>query len=636
MKSRIGLYSIFCVIMVLLLSVGYSAFEREMVASNILADVRIQKDVRVVGIRVVPEKSSLDINSVQDYNIGSISGTVDLVNEDSYVTYEVRVVNLGASEVGIYEIQNIPDNLELSLENYQLQDMICDDQNECNLGIYKTFYLKLKYKSGSYDINKLTQSFNLKFDFRIFHNIDYIGIVSNNYPKKIIDGGRLSIVLNDVAKAYLKIKTTTEQLSIDTDYSYNDETGQLIVYDIKDHLTVINDKTLPSEYYLLDYITSNGNQYIDTGVLAKSGLKSDITLSFENLVGNDDDDYGILGARKSVSNSAYERIYLLHYYNGFALGYGNYYSSTYRLANNKKYEVHTELNSSNQFISIDNSNVVSTNIENSYNIGLNLYLFAINQNGSPHYSSSINLYHCKIYDGNTLIREFVPVIRQSDGEIGLYDLVNDVFYENQGTEPFGMSYPGYQRVEFIKSDGNQYIDTGVNAKTGLKSDIVFSINNIDSGANDFGILGARKTVSGSFNRIYLLHYFNGFTLGYGNYYSSGVLATQDAKYVSHTELNSGNQFINIDGEEAISRTLTGSYNLGLNLYLFAINENNNATYNSSITFYECKIYDGNNLVRYYIPVVRKDDGEVGLFDIINRQFYQNLGTGNFVSGGILE
>ena len=46
------------------------------------------------------------------------------------------------------------------------------------------------------------------------------------------------------------------------------------------------------------------------------------------------------------------------------------------------------------------------------------------------------LYSCKIYSGETLERDFVPVKRKSDGAIGLLDLANGGFYANAGTGTF--------------------------------------------------------------------------------------------------------------------------------------------------------------------------------------------------------
>ena len=45
------------------------------------------------------------------------------------------------------------------------------------------------------------------------------------------------------------------------------------------------------------------------------------------------------------------------------------------------------------------------------------------------------LYYCQIYNGNTIVRNYIPCINP-DGEIGLYDLANSKFYTNAGTGVF--------------------------------------------------------------------------------------------------------------------------------------------------------------------------------------------------------
>jgi hypothetical protein len=46
------------------------------------------------------------------------------------------------------------------------------------------------------------------------------------------------------------------------------------------------------------------------------------------------------------------------------------------------------------------------------------------------------LYTCQFEENGVLMRDFVPCYRKSDHEPGLYDLVNGVFYTNQGSVPF--------------------------------------------------------------------------------------------------------------------------------------------------------------------------------------------------------
>lgn len=53
------------------------------------------------------------------------------------------------------------------------------------------------------------------------------------------------------------------------------------------------------------------------------------------------------------------------------------------------------------------------------------------------YYASMHLYFLKMYSAGELIRDFVPVVRNADNVAGLYDLVTQTFYENDGTGSFG-------------------------------------------------------------------------------------------------------------------------------------------------------------------------------------------------------
>ena len=106
-----------------------------------------------------------------------------------------------------------------------------------------------------------------------------------------------------------------------------------------------------------------------------------------------------------------------------------------------------------------------------------MYIFNFQPTDSR--STSAKLYEFKIYSEDVLVRNFVPCIRKSDEEIGLYDLVTNKFFENKGTVAFTAgpeniekrslnftyNYVGYEELEYIQSTGTQYIDTGYIPKT---------------------------------------------------------------------------------------------------------------------------------------------------------------------------
>ena len=68
-------------------------------------------------------------------------------------------------------------------------------------------------------------------------------------------------------------------------------------------------------------------------------------------------------------------------------------------------------------------------------IPYNLVLFANNRAGGIQEKTTMALYYCRIFDGDTLLRDFIPCINAS-GSVGLYDFVGRQFYGNAGTGAF--------------------------------------------------------------------------------------------------------------------------------------------------------------------------------------------------------
>ena len=63
-------------------------------------------------------------------------------------------------------------------------------------------------------------------------------------------------------------------------------------------------------------------------------------------------------------------------------------------------------------------------------------LFGYFTSGKSPVKNSSKIYSAKLYDNGTLVRDFIPVRRHSDGAIGMYDKVTDTFFGNAGTGTF--------------------------------------------------------------------------------------------------------------------------------------------------------------------------------------------------------
>ena len=193
---------------------------------------------------------------------------------------------------------------------------------------------------------------------------------------------------------------------------------------------------LPSAYTQVEYIENNikqYEQYIDTGVIPTTNTKIDLDfMLLESFYSGWNPLFGERGSTSATYFGMFIRndtLMLSPNYAGFDPGASSNISieanTRYNLKNDKgQFYINGELKSE-----ISTTNTLTTSNQS-------MYLFAMNQNGTLRRGLKTRIYHCRFYEGTTLIRDFIPCYRNSDNEIGLYDLVNNVFYTNQGTGTF--------------------------------------------------------------------------------------------------------------------------------------------------------------------------------------------------------
>ena len=190
MKRKSIIYTVI-LMLVLSVTVGFSAFVSEMSISNIVADIRVKKDIRITDVSLVSESSNDVVPNELNYDADSVLANVTFNSTSSYVTYKVTITNIGNAEMGIFQISGLPEGVSYEITDYDLKDKICDSDNNCNLGISKEINVKFFPSSDS---GVSTLDLNAEFDFRTFHQITYTDItVDSTYPIEVIDGGDLNI-----------------------------------------------------------------------------------------------------------------------------------------------------------------------------------------------------------------------------------------------------------------------------------------------------------------------------------------------------------------------------------------------------------------------------------------------------------
>ncbi|MBO7695920.1 MAG: hypothetical protein J6T10_25080 [Methanobrevibacter sp.] len=186
----------------------------------------------------------------------------------------------------------------------------------------------------------------------------------------------------------------------------------------------------------------------------------------------------------------------------------------------------------------------------------------------------------------------------------------------------------YIPIEYLESTGTQYIDTGVKAKgNSTNFDITYQIAQFptDSG---IGILGSWET-NKQFRTFWSLS-GNGLRMQYYN--GSNNVTGGNNTDVHNIKLTDGKYYL--DDRRDLTLTLA-NFEATLSMYMFATHSSNvEWSHNGKLRIYSCKIYDGNTLVRDFIPVL--DNNKVAcMYDKVTEQFFYNIGTGSFNAGKTL-
>ena len=212
---------------------------------------------------------------------------------------------------------------------------------------------------------------------------------------------------------------------------------KLTKYKIYDKLTdCIIDSNL-SPYLELEYIQCSGKQYIDTKY--KPNAKTNVELDV-NIVSYSGSTEILYGSRTGYCNNEYS---FWHWYSeyapGMVIGRGsNAETRTKYTWTNQKVKI-KQIGSNFKIIK-DNSTVYNNNYSTSGSFNSNaktLKIFAFDsENGIINYTKNAKLYAFKIYEDNTLIKDFVPVLNIFTNEIGLYDKMSNEFFANKGTGSF--------------------------------------------------------------------------------------------------------------------------------------------------------------------------------------------------------
>lgn len=242
-------------------------------------------------------------------------------------------------------------------------------------------------------------------DLKELQNDTAVGIT---LPSDIANVGKITINFlgsNDVVDIDDK---PVKELSKDTEWIFQFVAGPL----------------LPDGYTQLEYIQSSGTQYIDTRFIPTSNTK--ISIDFQVLsVGADDTIIGTLNPNCVIGYNTTE------IYAGFKLGTGTSIAIATTVTSRHTAEL------SNGVFKVD-AQQKSFDQVTGFSQTLTALIFASHYTGisdGVYGKCAAKVYSAKIYESGVLVRDFIPC-KNASGVIGLYDSVNNQFYQNAGSGTF--------------------------------------------------------------------------------------------------------------------------------------------------------------------------------------------------------
>lgn len=192
----------------------------------------------------------------------------------------------------------------------------------------------------------------------------------------------------------------------------------------------------------------------------------------------------------------------------------------------------------------------------------------------------------------------------------------------------------YQQVEYLESNGNQYIDTLVKMDNiGLLNCKFMFLNNdfiIDPRFAFGGTTGLKSygaVTTGGFGWNSYTHTFSINGDDYFYNYSQGIIIDMTLSFLND------NKYVTANGVSQQVYSANPIYNGNFYIFTFHFSDGVILTDQNNNRFYECEIFNYNNQkIANLIPCYRKIGRVAGMYDNVNKRFLTNQGTGTFIVG----
>lgn len=249
----------------------------------------------------------------------------------------------------------------------------------------------------------------------------------------------------------------------------------------------VNISDVPTGYTQVEYIGNTGGSYILTDYSPSTDTSIEIVV---NVHKGTSSWQSIFGARDGVNPGGNEYAFFgrinstYNFYPRITGDVSSYMAGTY----DEKITI-TIIGTVVTVTKTDGSSYSYTQTGSLGTLINELAIFALHHDDGCVDFGIVDLYSFKIYENDTLVKEYIPCFRNSDNEIGLYETVDDVFFTNDGTDTFSKgpnvikTAINVQYGDGLEVDGNN--DLNVKLGTGLQFDANGAIEATGSAATEY-------------------------------------------------------------------------------------------------------------------------------------------------------
>ena len=371
---------------------------------------------------------------------------------------------------------------------------------------------------------------------------------------------------------------------------------------------------LPQGYTRLAYIEGNANAWFSAGIAATANTKYKIKFSAKN---------------KGSWNMIFGR------WNNCVIGI---YSSMHLYINGSDVGVIKEdeicdVTASSSAVYFKSKNSITCNKVSAHPV--KLAVFGGTDDGDTNNTWGYGkgrIYELKIWEGTTLIRDYVPA-KNSSGVAGLLDLVDNSWHPSSTSTQFkagpeipqGFPTSEYCQVEWLESTGTQYIQTDYYPTNNMQLQArACRMGDINDYQQLFGRRGGGATIG-----LYLRRRNDtncAYDFNFRGSFSKSVFPND-----TFVDIDINKNVCKVNGTQVASVTASTFTTTTYPFLLFAHSDKGRIADFLRGRISRIKITDG-SIQHDYISCYRRSDMKPGMYDLISRTFLTNQGTGEFLLG----